>query len=92
MKKRCKFSLSNYKLLSAKIGYVIPINCQEVLPGDSIQQSTGIFMRLAPMVAPVMHPVHLTVQHFFVPTRILWDDFENFITGGPDGTDSTVPP
>lgn len=92
MRKRSKFSLSNYKLLSMKMGYVVPVNLTEVLPGDSIQQSTGVFMRLAPMVAPVMHPVHMTVQHFFVPTRLLWGDFEDFITGGPDGTDVSVPP
>uniref|UniRef100_A0AAU8B6S7 Major capsid protein n=1 Tax=Dulem virus 91 TaxID=3145802 RepID=A0AAU8B6S7_9VIRU len=92
MKKRSKFSLSNYKLASMKMGYIVPINLTEVLPGDSIQQSTGIFMRLAPMVAPVMHPVHMTVHHFYVPTRIIWDDFEDFITGGPDGTDTTAPP
>lgn len=92
MRKRNKFSLSNYKLLSMKMGYVVPVNLTEVLPGDSIQQSTGVFMRLAPMVAPVMHPVHMTVQHFFVPVRLLWDDFEDFITGGPDGADVSVPP
>lgn len=92
MRKRSKFSLSNYKLLSMKMGYVVPVNLTEVLPGDSIQQSTGVFMRLAPMVAPVMHPVHMTVQHFFVPTRLLWGDFEDFITGGPDGADVSVPP
>lgn len=92
MRKRNKFSLSNYKLLSMKMGFVVPVNLTEVLPGDSIQQSTGVFMRLAPMVAPVMHPVHMTVQHFFVPARLLWDDFEDFITGGPDGTDTSIPP
>lgn len=92
MRKRSKFSLSNYKLASMKMGYIVPVNLMEVLPGDSIQQSTGVFMRLAPLVAPVMHPVHLTVYHFFVPTRLIWDDFEDFITGGPDGTDTSVVP
>lgn len=92
MRKRNKFSLSSYKLLSMKMGFVVPVNLTEVLPGDSIQQSTGVFMRLAPMVAPVMHPVHMTVQHFFIPTRLLWGDFEDFITGGPDGADVSVPP
>lgn len=92
MRKRSKFSLSNYKLASMKFGYVVPVNLTEVLPGDSIQQSTSVFMRLAPMNAPVMHPVHMTTYHFYVPTRIIWDDFEDFITGGPDGTDLSVPP
>lgn len=92
MRKRSKFSLSNYKLASMKMGYIVPVNLMEVLPGDSIQQSTGVFMRLAPLVAPVMHPVHMTVYHFFVPTRIIWDDFEAFITGGPDGMDISAVP
>lgn len=92
MKKRSKFSLSNYKLASMKMGYIVPVNLMEVLPGDSIQQSTGVFMRLAPLVAPVMHPVHMTVYHFFVPTRIIWDDFEDFITGGHDGMDTSAVP
>lgn len=92
MKKRSKFSLSNYKILSMKMGFVVPVNLLEVLPGDTVQLSTGIFMRLAPMMAPVMHPVHMTVQHFYVPTRILWDDFEDFITGGQDGMDVSISP
>lgn len=92
MKKRSKFSLSNYKILSMKMGFTVPVNLLEVLPGDTVQLSTGIFMRLAPMIAPVMHPVHMTVQHFYVPARILWDDFEDFITGGQDGMNASVPP
>lgn len=92
MKKRSKFSLSNYKILSMKMGFVVPVNLLEVLPGDTVQLSTGIFMRLAPMIAPVMHPVHMTVQHFYVPARILWNGFEDFITGGEDGMDASVPP
>lgn len=83
--KRSKFSLSNYKVLSANMGKLIPIGLTEVLPGDTIQQATSVLCRLSPMLAPVMHPVHMKVHHFFVPNRILWDDWEDFITGGPDG-------
>lgn len=92
MRKRSKFSLSNYHNLTCQMGYMVPIHLAEVLPGDSIQQSTSVFARFAPMVAPVMHPTHMSVHHYYVPTRILWADFENFITGGPDGLNSSVPP
>lgn len=85
MKKRNKFSLSHYKLLSASMGELLPIGLTEVLPGDTIQQATSVFMRLAPMVAPVMHPVHVKIHHWYVPLRLIWDEFEDFITGGPDG-------
>lgn len=92
MKKRSKFSLSNFHNTTGKMGFVLPVNLTEVLPGDSIQQSTSVFLRLAPMVAPVMHPVHMVLHHFYIPARILWEDFEDFITGGPDGRNDSVPP
>ena len=92
MKKRAKFNLSNFHNCTFKMGYLYPVNLMEVLPGDSIQLSTSVFLRLAPMVVPVMHPVYLHLSNFFFPSRILWSGFEDFITGGPDGTDTSVLP
>lgn len=92
MKKRAKFNLSNFHNCTFKMGYLYPVNLTEVLPGDSIQLSTSVFLRLAPMVVPVMHPVYMHLSNFFVPSRVLWDGFEDFITGGPDGTDTSVLP
>ena len=92
MIKRSKFSLSHYKLLSTRMGYLVPIQLTEVLPGDTFQMATSLFIRLAPMVAPVMHPVHVRVHHWYVPTRLIWEDFEDFITGGPDGLNQSEPP
>lgn len=90
--RRSKFSLSNYKLFSCDLGELIPCGLLEVLPGDSIQQSTQALVRASPLLAPVMHPVHVSIRHFFVPFRLIWDDWENFITGGPDGMDASVMP
>lgn len=83
--KRSKHSLSNYKLLSADMGELIPCGLTEVLPGDTIQQATSALVRVAPLVSPVMHPVHVRIHHWFVPHRLVWDEWEDFITGGPDG-------
>lgn len=90
--KRSKFSLSHYKLLTCELGKLVPIACFEVLPGDTLQQASSALIRVTPLVAPVMHPVHVRIHHWFVPLRIIWDGFEDFITGGPDGMDATVPP
>lgn len=87
--KRSKHSLSHYKLLSCSLGELVPIGLTEVLPGDTIQQATSLLIRCSPLLAPVMHPVHVRVHHWFVPHRIIWDDWEDFITGGPDGNDAT---
>lgn len=92
MKKRSKFSLSHYRLLTCKMGYIIPCGFLEVLPGDSIRMATSLFMRLAPMLAPVMHPCHVTIHHWYVPTRLVLPAWETFITGGPDGMDVTELP
>lgn len=69
----------------------------EVLPGDSIQHSTTLMVRMSPLLTPVMHPVHVRIHHWFVPYRLLWangidDSWEAFITGGHDGMDASVFP
>ena len=90
--KRNKFSLSNYKLLSCDQGELVPIGITEVLAGDSIQQTTSALVRASPLLAPVMHPVHARIHHWFVPHRLVWEDWEDFITGGSDGMDASVFP
>lgn len=83
--RRSKHSLSHYKLLSCDMGELVPISVLEVLPGDSIQHAANLIVRASPMLAPVMHQVDVTVRHFFVPNRLVWVGWEDFITGGPDG-------
>lgn len=90
--KRNKHSLSHYKLLSCDQGQLVPIGLQEVLPGDTFQHSTSALIRVSPLATPVMHPVRARIHHFFVPNRLIWDDWEKFITGGPDGMDASVHP
>lgn len=90
--KRSKFSLSHYKLLSCDMGQLIPIGLVEVLPGDSIQQATSMLIRVSPLLAPVMHPVEVRIHHWFVPNRLVWGSWEDFITGGPDNDNASVPP
>jgi hypothetical protein len=79
--KRSKHSLSNYKLCTAEMGTLFPVGLAEVLPGDTFQQSSSALVRVSPMVAPVMHPVQIRLHHFFVPNRLVWDGWEDFITG-----------
>lgn len=90
--KRNKFSLSHYKLLTCDMGELIPLSWYEALPGDTIRQSTSLLVRMTPLVAPVMHPVKVRLHSFFIPNRLLWEDWEDFITGGEDGTYTATPP
>ena len=90
--KRNKFSLGHYKLATMDMGTLYPIACIDVIPGDTIQQATSALVRLQPLMAPVMHPIDATIHHWFVPYRLLWNEFEDFITGGPRGTSIPVFP
>ena len=90
--RRNLFNLSCYKLLSCDMGELVPCNVLEVLPGDAVQMATSCLIRVSPLLAPVMHPVHVKIHHWFVPHRLVWDDWETFITGGPDGNDASTFP
>lgn len=90
--KRSKHSLSHYKLFSADMGKLIPVSWFEALPGDSIQGLTSALIRVSPLLAPVMHPVSVRFHWWFVPNRLVWEDWEDFITGGPDGMDASEHP
>lgn len=83
--KRNKFNLSHDVKLSLDFGRLTPILCQEVLPSDKFTMTTESMLRLAPLIAPVMHRMNVFTHFFFVPNRILWDGWEEFITGGEDG-------
>lgn len=64
-----------------KMGSLVPVACHEVLPGDTFRIDYMNMFRFAPLIAPVMHRVKMMTEYFFVPNRILWDGWEQFITG-----------
>jgi len=82
--KRTAFDLSHEKKLSCKMGQLIPIMNDEIMPGDTFKVRTEVLVRLAPMIAPVMHRTNVFIHYFFVPNRIIWDQWEEFITGQVD--------
>lgn len=90
--KRSNFNLSHQKKLTADMGFIIPLTWYEALPGDILRQSTTALIRMTPLVTPVMHRVFVRIHHFFVPNRLIWNDWEDFITGGPDGNNTSTHP
>lgn len=86
------FDLSHERKMSIKFDNLYPILLQEVIPSDSFQVNSEIMLRMAPMIAPVMHRVNVKVDYFFVPNRLVWNDWEDFITGGAQGDLQPVAP
>ena len=86
------FDLSHSRKFSMSIGKITPISVMECVPGDSFNIKTTQLVRFAPLVAPVMHESSVYCHFFFVPNRILWDNWEEYITGGEDAADPGYTP
>lgn len=84
-----EFDLSHNKVLSGDMGYLYPVLVQECQPGDYWQIDTQVIVRFQPLVAPVLHEVNAYVHYYFVPYRLLNDDFiwEKWLVGPKDAMD-----
>lgn len=82
---RNRFDLSRERKQSMKMGKLTPVLLQEVVPGDEISIQTEALVRLAPLQAPVMHRIDCRIDYYFVANRLIWNEWEEFITGGDDG-------
>ncbi|AXL15652.1 major capsid protein [Microviridae sp.] len=85
------FDLSHDKRMTMQMGKVIPVMAMDVLPGDKFTIETSHLTRFLPLVAPVMHNVKVKVRYFFSPNRLVWNNWEDFITGPESVTDTTEP-
>lgn len=75
-----KFDLSHDVKLSFNMGQLVPTLAMECVPGDSFRLGNRHLTRFAPMVAPPMQRWKQRFDYYFVPSRLLWDGFERFIT------------
>lgn len=72
-------------------GYLIPFHVDEALPGDTHNLQATLFARLvSPLKTPIMDNMYLDTHYFFVPYRLLWDNFVHFMGEKDNPTDSTV--
>ena len=88
---RNTFNLSSEHKTSVDMGLLIPVQTEEVLPGDTFNQRSTALARVAPLQFPLMHRVELRMHTFYCPTRVLHNqlrkagqatgDWEDFITG-----------
>lgn len=79
------FDLSHDVKLSCNMAELVPIMCTEAVPGDRFNISAESLIRFQPLLAPVMHRFDVTIHYFFVPNRLLWSNFEKYITNGEPG-------
>lgn len=70
-------------------GFLIPIFCDEALPGDTMSLKMATFARLATPLHPIMDNLYMDFHFFSVPNRLLWDNWQKFMGEQTDPGDST---
>lgn len=76
---RSTFKIETMHKTTFDAGYLIPIYVDEVLPGDTFKVNMTAFCRLATPIFPVMDNLHCDTFFFFVPNRLVWDNWQKFM-------------
>ena len=91
---RSKFKAQKTHKTTFDAGYLIPVYVDEVLPGDTFNLKMTAFARLATPLYPIMDNMHLDSFFFFVPNRLIWNNWQKFMGEQDDPGDSisyTIP-
>lgn len=85
---------SRYQTMDS--GKLVPFMCDIVLPSDSVTIDTNVFTRMSKPILPAMQPLYQDVFYFFVPMRLVWNNYKQFFgendsTAWTRSTDLTLP-
>lgn len=86
---RSAFNIQKAHKTTFDSGYLVPVYVDEVLPGDTFNLRMTAFARLATPIYPVMDNLHLDVFFFFIPNRLVWNNWQRFMGEQEDPDDST---
>ncbi|QXP08435.1 MAG: major capsid protein [Arizlama microvirus] len=86
---RARFNIDFTHKTTFDAGWLIPIFCEEVLPGDSFSVDMTAFARLATPIFPLMDNLHLDSFFFYVPNRLVWTNWARFM-GEQDNPSSSI--
>lgn len=86
---RSVFDRSHDYKTTLDAGYLIPFFVDEVLPGDTFKLRVNSFVRMNTLIAPFMDNVFMDTFFFFVPTRLVWDNWQRFCGEQKNPGDST---
>lgn len=74
---RSKFDRSHQLLTTINEGELVPIYCDEVLPGDTARIRLNGLIRMSTPIYPIMDNCYMDTYFFFIPCRLLWEHWEN---------------
>lgn len=80
---RSKFTRNSSHKLTFSVGDLIPFYVDEVLPGDTFQIKTSKVVRMQTLITPLMDNLYLDTYYFFVPNRLVWQNWPFFMGQSP---------
>lgn len=87
--KRSVFDRSHAYKTTLNSGYLVPFYLDEVLPGDSFKLNVTFLCRMNTPIVPIMDNIYLEAFFFFVPARLVWDNWQKFNGEQKNPGDST---
>ena len=72
---RSSFSMTKTHKTTFDAGILVPFYVDEILPGDTFNVRATLFARLATPIFPVMDNLYMDTFFFFVPNRLVWDNW-----------------
>nr|QJB20985.1 MAG: major capsid protein [Microvirus sp.] len=86
---RSRFNVQTSHKTTFDAGKLVPIYVDEVLPGDTFSLSCTAFGRMATPIFPIMDNLHMDTFFFFVPYRLVWNNWKRFMGEQRNPGDST---
>lgn len=90
--KKNLFDLTHDHKTTFDMGQLIPTTAIQCVPGDKFHIGCETLVRFQPLIAPVMHRMDVFMHYFFIPFRLLWENWEDYITSGVEGSDVPAHP
>lgn len=78
---RNAFDLSFTSKFTASVGMLLPCFCKEVNPNEHFRINPTMFLRTVPLNSAAYVRLKQYCEFYFVPTRLLWRSFPQFIAG-----------
>lgn len=78
---RNAFDLSFTSKFTASVGMLLPCFCKEVNPNEHFRINPEMFLRTVPLNSAAYVRLKQYCEFYFVPTRLLWRSFPQFISG-----------
>lgn len=75
---RSVFDRSHSLKTSFNVGQLVPILCEEILPGDTVKLNTSKVVRLQTLLTPILDNLYIETFYFYCPNRILWKHWKEF--------------